>query len=462
MRTIGARSGRCRRVVLVIVPAVILLLSACVQHGNVVSPAPAATSKPSSPSPDHSVPTQVSIAPPYTLPYTWKTSASGSLHIGNPLGYKFAPTNSKLGYACTTGSPPFHVTSDGGSTWSTPPAVPFSSCDGVFVPDLDSRDVFVAEPVPYPSNPSQGEDQLWRSRDGGASWQKLGMVQGVQEPLGWSNLAMVQGRLIGSVQINGEGYIQNPLYVSDDGGLTWQPLANNVASQGYSLSQFAATDSVIFISGTQGVGSAGLSASGLPARTPLIKTEHLVPDSPLRRFSGNPQPTLYWRSVDGGVTWSRITLPGGLPLLVLSSAGSGYYGLSSASQQTGDVDGSLVYDTTYWWSAGIGSGTASWTRLPSLSGIEHGYVIAGSDIAALASDGTVFVAAQHDVQSYGDDAGVFLLHPGVPSDTWQPVVAGRVQYWQAVVISTGLRLWGVGALGSDQGLKYVDISSAAT
>jgi hypothetical protein len=327
------------------------------------------------------------------------------------------------------------------------------------MPDLDSRDVFVAEPVPYPGNPSQGEDQLWRSRDGGASWQKLGMVQGVKEPLGWSNLAMVDGRLIGSVQINGEGNVQNPLYVSDDGGLTWQPLANSVARQGYSFSEFAATDSIIFISGIQGVGSAGLRSGEPPERDPLSTPWHLLP---LRRFSGNPQPTLYWRSVDGGVSWSRITLPGGLPLLVRSSAGSGYYGLSSASQQTGDVNGSPIYDTTYWWSAGIGSGTASWTRLPALSGIEHGYVIAGSSIAALAPDGTVFVAAQHDVESYGDDAGVFLLHPGIPSGTWQPVVAGRVQYWQAVVISPGLRLWGVGAFESDQGLEYVDISNAAT
>jgi hypothetical protein len=105
----------------------------------------------------------------------------------------------------------------------------------------------------------------------------------------------------------------------------------------------------------------------------------------------------------------------------------------------------------------ISSGTASWKRLPDLADIEHGYVIAGSAISTLAPDGTVLVAAQHDAQSYGDDAGVFLLRPSDPAGTWQPVVAGGVQYWQAVVTPTGLRLWGVGAFAGDQGLKYVNI-----
>jgi hypothetical protein len=439
-----------------VVPALILVLSACGQQGRVpLASSPTSTAKPLA---STGVPTQSSDALPYALPYTWKNAGSATLDIGSPNGYRFAPTNSQVGYACSTGSPAFHKTSDGGAIWSSPPAIPFSSCDGVFIPGLDARDVFVAEPVPFPGNPAQSKDQLWRSRDGGASWQKLGEVQGVQEPLGWSSLAMVDGRLVGCVQINGEGYIQNPLYVSDDSGMTWHPLANTVASQGYTLSQFSATDSVIFISGAQGVGGAGLSVGTPPARAPLLDTGRLVPDRTLRRSSGNPSPTLYWRSVDGGLTWSRITLPGGLPLLVRASDGTGYYALSSASQVTGNVSGNPVYDTAYWWSRDVGVGTAGWKRLPSLTGIEHGYVIAGSATAALAPDGTVFVAAQHDAQSYGDDAGVFLLASGDPSAMWQPVVAGRVQYWQAVVTSTGLRLWGVGSFAGDQGLKYVDIS----
>jgi hypothetical protein len=36
--------------------------------------------------------------------------------------------------------------------------------------------------------------------------------------------------------------------------------------------------------------------------------------------------------------------------------------------------GNPVYDTTFWWSMDVGSGTTGWKRLPSLAGIEHGYI----------------------------------------------------------------------------------------
>ncbi len=85
-------------------------------------------------------------------------------------------------------------------------------------------------------------------------------------------------------------------------------------------------------------------------------------------------------------------------------------------------------------------------------------MIGASSSFALAPDGTVFAAAQHDPQSYGDDTGIFMIHPNDGAPAWTPLAPGGVHCWQATVTPAGLRLWGVGAFGSETRLKYVDVA----
>jgi len=404
--------------------------------------------------------------PPYAFPASWQ-KVSGPLDTGKQVGYDFAPTNQQIGYACAYNPTPFNATTDGGATWRPVPGAPFSSCGAVFVDQQDPNDVFVTQSVPFPPNPPQTQDQLWRSRDGGATWQKLGMITGTGMPLGYANLAVVGSRVISSVYVNGEGGLANSLYVSDDGGMTWRPFAQSVASQQYQLSQFVTAGSTIYIQGVRSNGASGCMPQSRVARRTAFAG--CLPQSGVTRssamagyrrrvaLSGSPvNSELYWQSTDGGATWTRAwansALPNGLPTFVRAANGSGFYAVAITA--TNIYDGGNANDATLSWSS---DGGATWTHLPSMRGLEGGYVIGGGFMPVIAPDGTVFAAADHAGLGYGDDAGVFVIHPTAAAPAWTPLAPGGVQFRLSTTTSTGVRLWGNGATNDDQYFQYVDV-----
>ncbi len=438
MRMIRACSG----MLVIMLCGCLMLLAACGGQGHAsaenASATITATTNPKYSSTPALIPTPtLTPRPPYAFPGAWRNTP-GSLLLAGPNTYAFAPSNQQVGYACagaTSTSAKLDVTRDDGASWQVSQGQP-GGCGSVFIDAQDANDVF----VPQGSSP----DQLWRSRDSGATWQALGGIPSVDTgPLGWADVAVIGSRLIASVAITGENSIQNPLLYSDDGGATWQQLAQSVANQppGYTLtSQFAVVSSTISISGYQGTGTGGLS-----------------------KLSGSPPGSAdYWQSTDGGNTWSPVwkTAPiGTFPIFTRSATGSNYYAISTVTTQIGSGEGSIE-DTTVQWSA---NGGASWENLPDLRGAENGYVVGGapdSSQIALAPDGTVFLAAQHTPNG-GDDAGIFFINPNDPNPAWRPLVSGRVQWWQATVTSGGLRLWGIGSYGGDTYLKYVDVMDVA-
>lgn len=392
---------------------------------------------------------------PYTFPSAWQ-NAAGPLAIEGPSGFAFAPSNQQIGYACASGPTPFNVTTDGGATWRGVTGAPFTNCASIFVDQQDPGDVFATQSVPYPANPAQSSDQLWRSRDGGATWQKLGAVTGTGFPLGWQNIAVVGSRLIGAVFVNGEGLLQNPIYYSDDGGMTWQNLAQSLANQGqgYTLDGFTAVNSTIYIEGAAGSSPAGLSAwpSARGRPTPRRAASQRV------NLSGNPPSTeQFWRSTDGGNTWAPVWaslgLTSGLPTFVRAANGAGYYALAITGQAS--YDNGNVNDATLSWSD---DGGVTWRKLPDIRGIEGDFVVGGGFESMIAPDGTVFAAGQHAQAGYGDDAGIFVIHPNSAAPAWSPLAPGGVQFWQATITATGARLWGVGSFSRDAVLKYVDVA----
>lgn len=396
--------------------------------------------------------------PPYAFPAAW-VNAPGlpQMSASGPFGlaYAFAPSDGRVGYLCATDGL-LYATRDGGASWSQLHLSATTGCGAIFIDAHNASDLFIGAPSVAQTNGFPTSEDLWRSQDGGASWSKLGGVQKPTDPrLGWSQLAVVGSRLIGAVQVNQEGYIQNSLFVSSDGGATWQHFAQWVANQGYTIGGgFTLLGSAIYIGTTKGTNPGGMEPR-LWARSSAQSAAHPLA-APL---SGQPVSQVFWRSLDGGTTWSQATLPSanvnGVTVYGANLYATGTYALAVAEADISNGGQNSLYDAQIWWSADSG---ATWKRLPDMRGLQNGYVIAGGESGvALAPDGSVIATAQHTTPSYGDDAGIFRIQPGAASPAWTPLAPGAVQDWQISQSATGLRLWGVGSFESDTHLKYVNV-----
>jgi photosystem II stability/assembly factor-like uncharacterized protein len=391
--------------------------------------------------------------PPYTFAGTW-TTAPGLSSVGGAGSFTFAPSDGHIGYLCSAATGHLYTTRDGGASWSQLHVSATTGCSDVFVDGRDASDLFMTSATVAQTNGFPTGYDLWRSRDAGASWSKLSGVQKPTDPrLAWSQLVVYGSQLIGAVQVDQEGYLQNGLFTSSDDGATWKSFAQSVANQGYMIGGFTVLGSAIYIDTTQGTNPGG--------QEPQLWPDHGGAQSTTRSLEAphSGQPTsgpIYWRSLDGGATWRQVTLPGtgALPMRLYAT---GRYALVVSSTNVSTDNQNPLYDAQMWWSADSG---ATWKRLPDMRGLENGYVIAGgrgNGTLALAPDGSVIAAAQHAAQSYGDDAGVFRIQPGAASPAWTPLVAGGVQFWQTSQTSAGVHLWGTGAFGNAPPLEYVDV-----
>lgn len=344
--------------------------------------------------------------PPYTFPATWRNAPGlPNLQTANPATYAFAPSDGRIGYVCDSVKGHLYVTHDGGDTWRKWSISAFSGCASVFVDAHDASDLFVETRMTI----SPGS--LWRSRDGGVSWVRLGAITGTNLALGWSQIAVVGSRLIGQVFVNQQGRLQNDLFASDDGGMTWRPFAQSLEQQDNALSGFAVINSAIYIIGAK-----------------------------------------FWRSLDGGATWSQIRVPGESLLATPAYGGKGGYLLAMTTSLVSSSNQTPLYDTTAWWSGDSG---ATWKQLPDLRGAEGGYLIGGEPVA-LAPDGSVIGTGQHALGDAPNDAGVFRIQPSVPASTWQPVAPSGTQVYAASETPAGVRLWSIGENVFNSYLKYVD------
>lgn len=314
-----------------------------------------------------------------TLPIATPMPTSGSWHTAAALpaqvsAMTFSKSDPQTGYFCkdlgvgvgptqASSSQWLYKSDDGGMTWRpvggiTPPTLAQMSCD-IFIDSNDASDVFVQLVCSCGAGVARAPGQtLWRSRDGGATWRQLAMP-----PLyrGWANLVVVGSRIVGlgtddsaertpypptcSTDPNTTALHQvNDLFASDDGGMTWKPIGQPLISQGLSI---IPGDSV-------GVGL--WSPSILSIGTALFVRTYCLTE----QGNAREQQT-YWRSSDGGKTWTKLPTPDSEVYFTPSAAG-GAYGVSVNPGL--DAERSTPPVILYSHDSG-----ASWTTLPSVGDI---------------------------------------------------------------------------------------------
>jgi photosystem II stability/assembly factor-like uncharacterized protein len=195
-------------------------------------------------------------------------------------------------------------TSDGGATWTTGEPIPAASSGGTS--EWASTPLYFADPNDgwlvadlALGQPNQRQ-VLYRTSDGGIHWTIVSSEPPAPD-CRWESVAFVSSTTgWGTVNCVGSdgpinGNTDPPIFMTHDGGATWQPTHLPFADAGLTCPPCTA-DTPTILDATHAVilvrGNDGTTFGGIPTWGPV----HLLATS------------------DGGVTWSGLTLPGKRPL----------------------------------------------------------------------------------------------------------------------------------------------------
>ena len=381
-----------------------------------------ATTAPARPTPTRPLATATPAPPTWTIVTNTPSST---------ISLKFASSNPSVAYLCAIDGPaaaPLTATArlyksvDSGQSWQrvntaptlhpVPPAVsggpPLAGCR-VFVDASDATDVFLQQTEIEPVGASFAIARaLWRSRDGGQTWQQIAALDSTD---GFDDLAVLGARLIArphpsvygagrcdpSVPPKAYSFVMG----SDDGGVTWHDIGQGIESQGYSPHDFAVEGDSLFA-----------AADKVPATA----------------CSAAPIVSALWKSSDAGNSWAKVTAPAieiGTPSFTPKGAGSGYYGVAWASP---DVS-SGVFTPLYSSDSG-----ATWVALPAAPTLNPGYgqpVVAPSGAVLVDGDGGL------------NNNNVYVLRPSDATPAWSVYAPGSSGQWQVVSGPGGATLWSV-------------------
>lgn len=320
------------------------------------------------------------------------------------------------------------------------------------IPGLDQYgDTYVLSDVSFPTASDgwvvasqPGSLILFRTRDGGSTWQNLGMAE--QGGSAGEELVTFTDASHGWRQIIAPTGGQNWMSVTADGGQTWNDVVTPGAWPSTGLLTFSATGH-------------GFSADTLPP------TFDLVPDLPISAFSP------LWETTDGGTTWrqSTVTTPAGfaaaqtytglptfldadqgvLPVALFvagtsvafytSSNGGSTWSFQNAVASTavakvpgyeaaGQLPAVGVASTTTWWViGGVPKGMVPSVRVTTNAGASWTNVTTTglpADIASLQAVSSWNAWATTTADGL-PAKGCGLFSTGDGGRTWQPVCPGR-------------------------------------
>jgi photosystem II stability/assembly factor-like uncharacterized protein len=219
---------------------------------------------------------------------TW-AGVGGGLRTGWVRAFAFDPVNTQTVYA-GTGSDGVFKSTDGGSTWAaTSPDLPPYPTNGLAVDATGA--VFVAN-----------DAGLWRSRDGGASWTMLQLWMPV------SSVVIDPGSQ--ALYAGGPDWFPVGVFKSADGGDTWD---NTGLPQGIAVASLAVSQSVVYAGTSQGVfksvgGDSWAPSAGIQEPVTSVAVSSANPDV---AYAGTT--SALFQTADGGGSWSPV-----LPLPVMS------------------------------------------------------------------------------------------------------------------------------------------------
>ncbi len=443
--------------------------------------------------------TQVPFAPPTPAPppfafaAQWQTDPAAPSSVASVV---FSPSAPQFGYLCVvngalpngalaqsaaphaapahpaSGLPTLFVTTHGGLAWSPLTGVPFgqpNNCRLTLDP-ADPRSLYAVVDTPTDAPTGGSSSTLWHTPDGGQTWQE----PSVPPVPGFSSLVAgltVSGpRVVALVFGFSQTANQPPtlLDASDDGGHTWKNITPALTLDGQPVSisgPLLSMGSTLIIGGN--VASAGPIGASLPIGAAAASPDPARLAPPLgagppptvtSTSPGGPAPdTHYFASTDGGASWAPMALPAHLsPNLTFtpSADGSTFYGVVTATQR--NASGILVSIPYFTNDTG-----RTWAPLPTLEGVENGYldIYMQAPTLVVSPTGAVLLQTLHTSDNGAAPAGVFFLSN--PTAPWQALAYDpNVFTWQVASAPGDGRLWGVrvnleAPPGGD--LVYVDL-----
>lgn len=229
-------------------------------------------------------------------------------HLGDGDDYvldhiAFDPRNSKIMYVAAWGlmnqqSGDLFRSHDGGKTWQALPAMHGKSIRAMAIADSDSK-VLVAGAL----------DGVFRSKDGGNSWERI-------SPANHAEIKNIESVAIDprnpSVVYAGTWHLA---WKTADGGATWQRINKGMIddSDVFSIIVDSSNPSVVFASACSGIyrsesaGDQFHKIQGIPfsaRRTRVLKQD---PGNPAVVYAGTTEGL--WKTADSGKTWKRMSNP---------------------------------------------------------------------------------------------------------------------------------------------------------
>ncbi len=247
---------------------------------------------------------------------SWQAVFGPPLPTASGQAFSVGFSDSEHGWLLAGDGPPLYTTSDGGLTWQLvyPPISPSTAIS------------FLTAGLGYAAGWTYDGATVMRSLDGGATWIATGNA-----PVSLSAL-----EVLGPSELIALG--QAALYVSLDGGRTWQmrpfahgwyPAALGMASteQGWVIGYAPSSGRQLFYTQNGGSTWRSLTTPFTPsAIAPLGGSDVLAtgaatvpqiflnPDKEGRRATTlKPQTPYLWRSSDGGAHWTPMALPNWQP-----------------------------------------------------------------------------------------------------------------------------------------------------